>query len=168
VTITYTLEGATATMQVAVLAPMFMSSTLIGANNDNQVTGKAGAGMDVNLTFGPTNVSFYNVEWLEEPHPVSAKSGYFNQIPDQALYHTPNANWLNMGNANDACNDTAAYFGAPPPFSEGSFTWVVPNKFRVGGSGGGRVFFPSVQHMTMDANGTASVSKFNDSMTRAP
>ncbi|MBW2254893.1 MAG: hypothetical protein JRI25_09900, partial [Deltaproteobacteria bacterium] len=147
VTITYTLGDATATVQIVVLAPMYINSLMIGANNDDQSPGLAGAGMDLSLTMGPTNVSFYNVEWLEDPGPVTVKDGYFDAVPDEVLYHHPNEEWLNMGDANDALTDTAAYSGAPPPFSEGSFTWLVPNRFRVAGEGGGRLFFPSIQHM---------------------
>jgi hypothetical protein len=166
-TITYRVGDATGTVTMTVLQPMAITATLVGANNVNQVPGQGGAGMDLKLTMHPTTVSFYNVQWLEQPGPVGGKWGYFEQATDDQLAHAPNAEWLMMGDDNQGVTDTAAFYGAPPPFSEGGFLWVIPNLFRVGNEGSGTVFFPSVQVMTLAADGTGTVSKFGNSTTRS-
>lgn len=57
----------------------------------------------------------------------------------------------------------------PPKYSEGSFQWSIPNKYRVAGSGSGTVFTTTTQLFQMtDTVGTMSVSKAGGAATRTP
>ena len=55
-----------------------------------------------------------------------------------------------------------------PPFSDGSFTWPIPNNWRItGDTSGGRKFCDEDQHFAITSNGTVGVWKFLKKGVRA-
>jgi len=166
VTITYTLDGATAKVVMGVIAPVAITASMVGVKNTKQTAGLGGVDMDTKLTFLPTAVNFENLAWKEDPGPAAWKTGYFERFSDQKLVHDPNPNWLQMLEGPKGPTDTAGYFGTSPPFSEGTFGWLVPNRYRVRGDSESHVFGPSLQSMTMAEDGTATVNKYGLSGSR--
>ncbi|MCX5747454.1 MAG: hypothetical protein NT062_33740 [Proteobacteria bacterium] len=123
----------------------------------------AGVGMVTNLHFFPDTVSFARAEWQEQPGPVGAKSGYFEQYVAAGLgdlAHHPAAGWIPMGAHNTGVDDSAYTrekppLGTPGHYSEGMYQWQIPNKYRVAGEGEGYVFANVEQTFTMDGGGQA-------------
>jgi hypothetical protein len=126
--------------------------------------------MLTNMTVGPMTVSFGNTEQLEEPGPATGVTGYFQQFSASTLQHRPSTRWARWNDRNTGPRDHASSHSVPPPYSAGSFQWVIPNKYRVvGTSGAGTVFTSTTQVFSMaDATGTMSVSKAGASTTRSP
>lgn len=156
VTITYTPTGGGTPVvtTINVVVPDALTATSSSARS---YTGQ-GAGMDLQLQVGPTDVSFTNIGWLEDPGPATDVTGYFVGKPADKLAHKPNARWSPIGGAN-ALGDVAEFNGWPGPYKEGgSYTWSIPNRWRAD-NGTGTVFHTSTQVMTIAADGTSSVTK---------
>lgn len=138
----------------------------------------AGVGMVTNLTFGPQNVNFYNVEWLEEPGGPSNVRGYFQQYISEgrgALNHDPNPNGVSMEGATNNGVDDHAFMagkprlGSPPQWSEGSMEWVIPNVYRVGSAGARHAITTVTQRFDMHGGanaGSMTVTKGGASATQ--
>jgi hypothetical protein len=166
ITATDPATGATASVEIEAVAPEQLK--MVKVSEDTQAAGTGGAGMVLSPRFGPRNVNFGNVEWLEQPGGPSSVSGYFADL--QALgadwNHYPNPNFLRI-NAN--LTDHAAIFGLPAPFKAGSFHWEIPNAFRrAATNGAGEVTVTSTQSFSINAAGTVTVSKQGASVTRSP
>lgn len=139
--------------------------------------GTAGVGMTLAVTIGPTNVSFGAVEWLEQPGPAEGVSGYFAAYQKTAsLAHKPNPNWLPMGANNDEVQDNAWTKDKPklmhptenkPRWWAGSYSWNIPNHFRVKG-GAAQLIGYVRQTFTMDDHGAITVTKGGASATAKP
>jgi hypothetical protein len=131
--------------------------------------GQQGVGMTNVLLFGPTDVCFSQLEWLEDPGPGSNISGYFTSKPANSLAHKPNTHWLPINANNSGLIDTAAFFGWPSPWSAGGFEWDIPNRYRKAGSGSGYVFFNSLQiHEILDTTGNSQEGKYGQVVQRSP
>lgn len=166
-TITLTVGGVAVSKTITVVAPTSLS--MVVASSHGLTAGKAGVCMLTNVTVGPANVCFGNVEWLEVPGPASGVSGYFTQFNAATLFHNPNPSWLGWNDSNTGLQDHAAWHEVPAPYSAGSFTWSIPNKYRVAGSGSsGNVFTTTTQIFGMEASGRMNVSKAGASASRAP
>jgi hypothetical protein len=168
VTITLTVGTQTATKEITVIAPNSLS--MVVSSNHGLTAGTAGVCMVTNVTVGPTTVCFGNTEWLEEPGPASAVSGYFTTLPAATIYHHPNPNFLRWNDHNTSLTDHAAWHAVPPPYSVGQFQWSIPNKYRVAGTGGaGTVFTTTTQLFQMTSTaGMMTVSKAGASASRTP
>lgn len=156
VAITYrpTGGGAAVVTTMTVVVP----ATLAATGSTARAYSGQGAGMDLQLQVGPTDVSFANLEWLEDPGPATAVSGYFVGKPADRLAHRPNPSWSPIGDGN-ALGDVAEFEGWPAPYGQGgSYTWAIPNRWRAG-AGTGALFQPSTQVMSISAAGVSSVSK---------
>lgn len=168
--ITLTSGGRTQTISMTVIAPT--SLAMARASVNAYAAGTQGVGMITNVTIGPNTVSFGNVEWLEEPGPASAIRGYYLQFNAADLEHHPNTNWADgrFNAANTGPQDEAAQTGAPRPWSAGSFTWAIPNRYRVAGTGGGgTVFTTTYQVFTMTGpTGETTITKGGASVARTP
>jgi hypothetical protein len=86
------------------------------------------------VTVTPTDVSFNNVELREYPGPASEITGYFD-VPGgrQLNAHTP-AGWTGLGKNGAPVSsvvDNCAMWKYPSPWSAGSYTWVIPWRWRV-------------------------------------
>jgi hypothetical protein len=141
--------------------------------------GQAGADMLTEVDFGHPDVSFARVQWLEDPGPPSGVNGYFRFGKGSAmdLNHHPNPAFVTLRADNhfkhDHCGSgfplAPPFFRIfpPPPFFGGGWTWSIPNRFRIVGSGtAGTFFFRSAQVFSVDSVGTTSVSKEGARITR--
>jgi len=167
-TIKLTVGTKSVTKKFTVIAPNKLK--MVVASQHALTAGVAGVCMVTNVTIGPNTVSFGNVEWLEVPRDATGVSGYFKKFSAATLHHNPNPNWLPWNDANTGLTDHAAWHSVPGPYKPGSFTWVVPNKYRVAAVGGaGKEFFTTHQVFKMkDKKGTFSVSKGGASVSRTP
>ena len=140
-TITYTAaNGTTSSVTMTTKAPEKLSG-----KKDNDIStfpaGAQGAGMELTITVLPTTVSFQALEVMEGTCNASAISGYFTT-------HTPPKHdaaagagvWKQVGSNNDV-SDTADSSGQPSPWSQGSYTWAIPARWRkAGGQTSGTAF----------------------------
>lgn len=158
--------GETASVDIEAVAPDDLK--MVKLSEDVQAPGTGGAGMILSPRFGPRNVNFGNVEWLEQPGGPSSVTGYFADLQAAGAdwNHYPNPDFLRI---NRHLTDHAAIFGLPAPFKAGSFHWEIPNAFRRAATrGSGEVTVTSRQSFSIQANGTVTVSKQGASVTRAP
>ena len=133
-------------------------------------SGVQGAGMELEVTVTPIDVSFYNVEVLEVDKGTSNVTGYFTQWPSSALQHVPNPNWIQLSNENKWA-DTAAFYEWPNiPWSPGTYQWAIDVHWRISGeSGSGKKFHSRTQlHEIIDSTGKSKESKLGVSSTRSP
>ena len=121
--------------------------------------------MYFDLVIAPTNVSFKDRIEVAEIGMVSTNAiGYFanpslSNLIDHGL-HGANS-WVEVKANNRAGSDTACPGALYPPFSDGSFTWPIPNHWRMKGDRGiGKWFCNDDQHFAITSNGTTSVWKF--------
>jgi hypothetical protein len=129
--------------------------------------------MQLNVYLAPTNVSFYNVQVFEVGIPATNVQGYFTNNWPAGHYATANV-WILVGQdnlVNTALGfDTCAYWGfqnlpGPPWTPGGSFTWQIPALWCVG-NGPTNSLPWSDQVFTLGANGTMTITKFGQSVTR--
>ena len=158
VTITFDQGGGTRpqTVHLNVIAP----TSIRFRKTSTPAMNPAGVAMVCDLEFLPRTVSFGECEWLEDPSGPERVRGYFRRIPaaiTPALDHQPNLSWLAINERNAGINDTAGIFGfprigTPPRWTNGSFRWRVPNRYRVAAEGGaGEVFTTITQSFRMFA-----------------
>lgn len=123
------------------------------------------------LVLAPTNVSFRDRIEVAEIGMVSTDAtGYFaNPSLSGLLDHGQHGagKWIAIKASNFAGMDTVCPGALYPPFSNGSFTWPIPNHWRmVGDSGDGKYFCNNDQRFAITTNGTTSVWKFGRRGTR--
>jgi hypothetical protein len=122
----------------------------------------------------PTTVSFYRVQMIEIGENATAVTGYFTS--HWPLAHDFNAqadHWhpVDQNNLIDEASkmDTCRYSGnnlMPSPWSPGGqFTWPIPAFWSVGG-GPTNTLTWSDQVFKLDASGTMTITKFNQTVTR--
>jgi hypothetical protein len=136
-------------------------------------SGQAGAGMELNFEFGPLNVSFGNVETREVEGPASDVKGFYRRFKRKDLRHDPGPpKFFRIAPHNRFPNgtfDTAAQGPFPSPWSDGSFHWKIPNRFRVvTESGDGKRYTTVKQEFGIEASGKASVDKAGEHVDRTP
>lgn len=113
----------------------------------------------------PTCVSFYAIEVTEVPMVSTNATGYFSQ-PEHAddLDHGKRGaygQWSRINEDNSTVDFVQMGYCPKPWNGGGSYTWPVPNAWRVAGSGlTTNVFTYTDQRFELDADGTARVSKF--------
>jgi len=170
VTITATsgTPATTCNARMTVVAPSGLA--FAKRSEDAFPAGQQGAGMQCDVDVTPLNVSFANVEWLEVPGPATNVRGYWKEKQDKGadLSHHPNPKWIQLNNLNRA-SDHASSFNWPSPWKDGGFDWSIPNRFRaVGNTGIGTRFAITLQTFSILKNGTTTVGKETESVTRSP
>lgn len=120
--------------------------------------------MDFSLKVFPTNVSFYAVDVIELPCVATNAVGYYLQpsCADELDHGKRGAGfWREVGVSNDS-SDIAQYGYCEKPWLDGgSFTWPIPNAWRVRGRHSQTNLFESAdQRFELDSNGTARLNKF--------
>ena len=138
--------------------------------------GRAGAGMELEITILPDDVSFNGLYIKEIPGPGTNVTGYFTSFPPAMLFHTPNPNWVRITEDNRLeVPDIAAYFGASPhhPWEAGHYRWVIPIQYSlyVSSVSGPALGSPVIQSFTMDGPpnaGRMTVLKGGHGATRSP
>lgn len=158
-TITITTSAGAQAMNFTVLAPD--SLTMVVANHEPIAVGTAGACMIQNVTVNPLTVNFGRTQWLEVPGPATNVTGYFTRFSAAQLRHHPNPRYLPFDDVNSGLTDHAAFHGVPAPFSDGTFEWVIPNRYKIDGEpdAQGRFFENTVQSFFQFADGSMMITK---------
>ena len=148
------------------------TTAVTGFAEDTYPAGTQGAGMYIEVTVAPTDVSFENLQYLEVPGPASNVSGfiatYISSFPATDLSHHPNASWLSIQPGNKTY-DHAAFSGFPSPWDAGGFEWNIPVQWRVGTSASVRTLPNRLQQFAItNTAGTSTVSKLGQTVTRSP
>lgn len=141
--------------------------------------GTAGAGMEVTVHVRPRNVNFGWIALGEDSGPASRIRGYFAARPAAALRHDAAPDFRRMGwnnslapnAAGEMQGDTAATVAGtlPPPWSAGSFQWIIPTRYRCAYStGNGHVFTHVQQRFMIEDDGTVIVTKHAARVERTP
>jgi hypothetical protein len=167
VTVTVTIGSAPVNLYYKITEPSSETS-VIGSTNTFPA-GIEGAGMQLIITWGPTNVSFAKVQILEVPGPASSITGYFTNFPSASLSHFPNTNWVTLSSFNQTA-DTASVSNLPAPWYPGGFDWNIPVQWKIV-NGNKTNNFPTNEIQSFritDTNGTTTVSKLGSSVTRTP
>ncbi|MDA0163049.1 hypothetical protein OM076_22440 [Solirubrobacter ginsenosidimutans] len=168
ITVTVTAGTQTKTTTMNVIEP-----TIITANKLSEMSfkkGEQGAGMKLRFVYQPLNVSFGNMEVKEVSGPATSITGYYLTQPAKSLWHDSGDTFTRIGKNNkDTAVDTASNGGDAKPWSDGTFEWVIPNHFKTIDEGGdGKQFTTVTQAFTLLADGTITVSKGGQSVTRSP
>ncbi len=157
--ITLTTASGNQTFNFTVIAPDDL--IMVVANHEPIAAGTAGACMIQNVTVTPLTVNFGRTQWLEVPGPATNVTGYFRRFPATELRHHPNRHYLPFDDMNTGLTDHAADHGELPPFSDGTFEWVIPNRYKIDGEtdAQGRFFANTVQSFFMNADGSMMITK---------
>jgi len=144
----------------------------ISSNLENHLNVAGTFEIYFDLALAPTNVSFRDRIEVAEIGMVSTDAtGYFaNPALSGLLNHGLHgaANWVEVNDRNNIGKDTVGPGALYPPFSDGSFTWPIPNHWRMKGDvGNGRWFCNDDQRFAITVNGTTSVWKFRVKGQRA-
>ena len=165
------LTGDCCPIPFSILEPTGSIVVNVASNLENHLNIAGTFEIYFDLVLAPTNVSFKNRIEVAEIGGVAANAtGYFSS-PSLAglLDHGQHgaARWVKIEDENFAGMDTIGPGALYPPFSDGSFTWPIPNHWRmVGDSGVGKWFCNNDQHFAITTNGTTSVWKFGKRATR--
>jgi hypothetical protein len=169
--------GATCTLDLKVVRP-----TTVQYKKKSDLTippGDVGAGMKLEGTILPLNVTFGWIDFKEDVVPATNVTGYFRRLRRQgiSLRHEPpdpnkvDFDFKRVGWDNTFCCDMAVLSGPWPRPSRGggAFEWVIPNSYRCEWSTGtGRLFDHTTQSFTIDAWGTVTVTKGGESASHTP
>ncbi len=158
-TITLTTASGAQSMNFTVIAPD--SLTMIVGNHDPIAAGTAGACMITNIIVNPLTVNFGRTQWLEVPGPATNVTGYFNRFSAAQLRHHPNPQYLPFDDMNTGLTDHASFHEVPAPFSDGTFEWVIPNRYKIDGEpdAQGRFFENTTQSFFQFADGSMMITK---------
>jgi hypothetical protein len=130
--------------------------------------GTAGAGMQLTPYLAPTSVSFYRLQCMEVGQPASSVTGYFQVNGAPAHDSSSGANqWFQIlqDNSWQLPWDNAGSPTYAPPWSAGTYTWVIPGKWKIDSGDQHDIPF-SNQSFTLDSSGTVTVTKFGHTVTR--
>ena len=158
-------SGCICSIPFSILEPTGNIVVNLSSNLVNSLNVAGTFEMYFDLVIAPTNVSFKDRIEVAEIGMVSTNAiGYFsNPALLNLLNHSLHgANiWVDVKANNRAGSDTVCPGALHPPFSDGSFTWPIPNHWRMkGNSGSGKWFCNDDQHFAITSNGTTSVWKF--------
>ena len=139
--------------------------------------GTQGAGMTLEYTTLPNDVSFYQVEVLEVDKGTSNVTGFFTHFAAASLQHQPNPNLIPL--AQDNIWGDSAWFngwgfppssGHPRSWAYGTYQWDIDVMWRTVGEGGnGLLLGTRTQlHTLHDNTGRSTESKSGESSTRTP
>lgn len=158
-TITLTTPAGSASINMRVIAPQDLTMNVI--RNESIPFGTAGACMINRVVVHPLNVSFGRTQWFEVPGPATNITGYYNRFPTSDLKHKPNPNYLPFNDDNSGLTDHAATHREPAPYAQGTFEWVIPNRYKIDGESDaqGRFFTNTTQSFYIYSNGTVLVTK---------
>ena len=145
--------------------------------------GHSGAGMYIRVYVAPTGVSFYRLQGMEVGENATNITGYYTNymsLPDYPsnLSHigqgandpfqiNPDNSWQHVANYDwDHCE--WGNYDPPPAWSAGSFTWIIPGAWSIGGS----IWHTNMEYwsqlFTLQSDGTMTIQKFGQSVTRNP
>jgi hypothetical protein len=135
-------------------------------------SGQQGAGMVLDITTQPTDVSFGNVEVIEIDKGTSNVTGFFSSYPSTELQHHPTSTWTVLTSQNKWAD--IAYFnnwGTAATWKNGGFQWAIEVRWRVTTRETGQGAFLANRTQVfsiVDSTGKSTVSKLGQSVTRTP
>ena len=138
---------------------------LSATSNITAAVGESGGfGLNFMCRLLPSGVSFKNVQIIELPCVSIDPVGYYAQpSKTNILDHGGHGagNWEDVGACNVVTDETFMEVNTPPWLGGGSFTWPIPNAWRVSGDTGVTNLFGNTdQRFELDADGTARLKKF--------
>ena len=124
--------------------------------------------MWLEITTSPTYVSFENVEVREVAGPATNIYGYFTNFPPELLAHKSKS-WAKIAPGNVTDDHPLLSGWDDKPWYAGGFQWIIPIEWRVVGSPNIGTLPNEVQTFSMtDTNGTTTINKLGQSVTRSP
>ena len=138
---------------------------LSATSNITAAAGESGGfGLNFMCRLLPSGVSFKNVQIIELPCVSMDPVGYYAQpSKTNILDHGGHGagHWEDVGAFNVVTDETFMEVNTPPWLNGGSFTWPIPNAWRVSGDTGVTNLFGNTdQRFELDADGTARLKKF--------
>jgi hypothetical protein len=178
VTITLNVQEKPIEIQFNVLEPknvigtkiMEYTATELGITEDDI----AGAGMEIELRYEPNNVSFGNLEVMEEGVAATNVTGYYEKIRGNTtntdLYHENEGIFSKVKEDNiDTGLDEATTVERIKPYDDGTFDWDIPYIYRVQGNRRKHKKFNTVkQSIRISKDGTIIISKAGVEVRRTP
>ena len=150
------------------ITPVLNGVQITAEQTANLGAGCSGAGMFVDVFITPTNVSFYNVQFMEMSATSSNATGYFanaNLFDPANLTHTA-GEWAQPVSYDNSGEDTCYLECANAPWASGSYSWSIPAAWRVAGNSISHPLPWSDQCFSIDTNGTVTIQKFGRTVTR--
>ena len=152
--------------------------------------GISGAGIYLRVYVAPTDVSFYRVECIEVGEHATDVEGYYDlyykqkpEWPTNLSHITRGADkWFEINADNswqhngldDGFDWDRAFWGRDGQVTGGGwspggkFTWNIPGKWRIAGTGTGTEFSSWKQKCVLGSDGTMTITKFGKTVTRHP
>ena len=157
-------EGGAFSMYMKTLVPIGYSVIEIQTNCFSSAGQSGGFLMFMKMRLNPLTVSFENLELIEIPRVATNAVGYYAQESKKHLLdHGKHGagNWVEVAISN-LCFDTVQMgINAPPWLSGGSFTWPIPNAWRVSECEEMlNQFINTDQTFILESNGDSRVRKF--------
>ena len=128
--------------------------------------------MNLIMTLLPTNVCFKNLSVVEVPTDEGTHTGYFAATSfSNRWYHTIQngaGTWTDVDYDN-TCGTDQAYMGlCDPPWTMGVLSWIIPKAWRPywGNAQMARQFTTYTQNFSITSDGTVTVSKLGNSVSR--
>ncbi len=165
--ISLTVGKRTQKVQFTVVEPANITSRLI--EEKAIPAGVIGAGMFLKFRLNPLYVSFGSVESKEVSGPPSGEWGLF--AGGGGSYHESGDNFFPYWRTNwhNAQDEASMQFDpkVKPPLAPGGYKWIIPNHFRViDEAGDGKHFTDVTQEFKVDADGTVTINKAGQSVSR--
>ncbi len=159
--------GCTCTVTFTVIEPANVQMERAPGTGIFHANGIPSVGIRAEIFLQPDTVSFQFIEISEDDCP-GVVTGYFVGTTLDGIRHAAHGagTWVPVGPpvagkgskivGRDTASSGHCNFGTP--YSNGTFDWAIPWKFRVG-SGADKVFATVHQRFTIDAAGDMTVSK---------
>ncbi len=130
-----------------------------------------GAGMKLEVTVQPTDVSFYNIQMREVDQGTEGVTGIFTGMNPGRLVHQVTPNWISL-NKDNLWSDKAEFYGFPRhEWGNGKFEWNIGVEWRVRGGSGEINTLPTNRrqvHTIVDTTGSSKVTKSFGAQTPVP
>ena len=123
------VKGGPCSVSMDVLAP---ASRSLKAKTPRKYTrGRAGSGFEADVTIQPVNVSFGRIETREEKA-TGVATGYYDKTLGWNGKVHPEGAWAPVTTDNRLTDGIGTQSpGSAGPFSEGTFTWEIPQSYRI-------------------------------------
>ena len=153
----------------SVLSPAGYHATILRVDGTSTLGLSGSFKVYFDLTLMPTNVSFEKLQVMEVGMASTNAVGYFTEARNAWMLTHSDATgadvWVRVESGNGGVDEICVP-EYEQPWTSGSMTWPIPNKYRrVDSDESGMFFCDTDQHFSIDVNGTASISKFGWSAT---
>ena len=159
-----TAKGCSHDMGFGILAPHGYNVIDVNSNIFASAGVSGGFEMIFECRLLPQVVSFKKLELIEWPRVSTDPVGYYGQpskagLLDHGLHGA--GKWNGVGDENTVGDIARMEINDSPWLGGGSFTWPIPNAWRIKDHGGeGTYFCNTDQRFELDADGTTRLKKF--------